>query len=220
MGASNVAKVFAYKEWRDLSHRDARLLLYMANISLDADAPPRFFDRWETLADAIGSLPDRKDFETEEAYVKALSSSRRQIEKALQSLAAAGAIAYSGHARKGVKAEYALSLDPDVGWLCRGMERDKHDGRLKGKWEPFDRASARPKKSVSARPKKSPEPDQKSREVPTKKVGPMSTQEQPQEQGTGSRSPQATNSPAAEARERDRQLQALEALMQTQGENQ
>lgn len=173
----------------------------MAVVSLDDDTPPRFFDHWERIAEAIGSLPDRGDYPTQDAYLKATASAQRQIEKAIQSLAEAGAITYSGQARKGIKAEYALALDPSIGWVCKGMRLDQKDGRLKGVWEPVDRDSARPKKSEIARPKKSPKPDQKSREVPTKKVGPMITQEPPQEQGSGARSPQVVKSPALDLAE-------------------
>ena len=55
MGAQNVARVFVH--WPHLGHREARLLLYMANVSLDADRPPVYFGGWEAAARALGLDP-------------------------------------------------------------------------------------------------------------------------------------------------------------------
>ncbi|ALQ31221.1 hypothetical protein AA310_05810 [Arthrobacter sp. YC-RL1] len=111
MGASNVAMVFAH--WAHLDHREARALTYMANVSLDADFPPVYFGGWEALAAALGADIDSKR-----------ESSRRTAVRVLGALAKAGAIVSSGKARTGVRAEYALALDPKFSFVPSGTGRN------------------------------------------------------------------------------------------------
>ncbi|MGP9031510.1 hypothetical protein ACT17S_00345 [Glutamicibacter mysorens] len=111
MGASNVAKAFTY--WLNLDHREMRALVFMANISLDSGAPPVYFGGWEALAAALGADPEGKR-----------DSARRTAVRVLGSLAKAGAIVSSGQARTGVRAEYALALDPSFTFLPVGKGRE------------------------------------------------------------------------------------------------
>lgn len=111
MGASNVAKVCTY--WRHLKHREARLLMYLANVALDQDVPPVYFGGWEAAAAAIGMDPERKRASSKETFRQAMSLLRE-----------AGAVVTSGQARAGVRAEYALALDPTVTFLPVGTGRD------------------------------------------------------------------------------------------------
>lgn len=101
MGIRNVNKIFTY--WLHLGHREVRLLTYMAAISLDQDEPPVYFGGWEAGAAALGLDPQAKRASAKESF--------RQVSA---SLAAAGAIVSSGHARTGSRAEYAVTLDPNV----------------------------------------------------------------------------------------------------------
>jgi len=110
VGASNVAKVFTY--WRHLNHREARLLTYMANVALDQAVPPVYFGGWEAGATAIGMDPEKKP-----------ASSKETFRQAMSLLRAAGAVVTSGQARAGVRAEYALALDPKVTYLPLGAGR-------------------------------------------------------------------------------------------------
>lgn len=99
MGAQNVAKVFAH--WRHLGHKEARALAFMANTALDADKPPVYFGGWVAVAEALGLDPHGKR-----------SSASEVFRKTLAALVKAGAVVSSGQARLGVRAEYALALDP------------------------------------------------------------------------------------------------------------
>ena len=101
MGAQNVGKVFAY--WRHLGHKEARALTFMALTALDADKPPVYFGGWAAVAEALGLDPDKKHASASEVFRKTLAA-----------LVKAGAVVSSGHARQGVRAEYALALDPAV----------------------------------------------------------------------------------------------------------
>jgi len=209
VGAQNVAKVFTY--WTHLGHRDTRALVYMANVSLDADQPPLYFGGWEALAVAMGLSPDRDDPN---------ESARKQIVKALKVLTDAGVVVSTGAARRGVRAEYALALDPTIAWRCTGLRRDQSDGILKGTWEKANRSSPKVQRhqngvptwdqnGVATRHQNGPEPD-------TKTVPPRSTEEPPKEQARNT-SPQAVKSPGpvdnaaglTESQNRERQLKAL-----------
>ncbi|QOD04881.1 hypothetical protein [Pseudarthrobacter sp. BIM B-2242] len=108
MGATNVAKVFT--NWRHLSHREARALLFMANMALDADKPPVYFGGWSAMADALG-LADA-------------ASAKRMTMQVFAALRAAGATVSSGQARMNVRAEYALALDPEFTYEPRGSGRN------------------------------------------------------------------------------------------------
>ncbi len=107
MGAQNVAKVFA--NWRHLSHREARALLFMANMALDADKPPVYFGGWAAVAEALG-LSDA-------------ASARRMTMQVFAALRAAGATVSSGQARINVRAEYALALEPEFTFEPKGSGR-------------------------------------------------------------------------------------------------
>jgi hypothetical protein len=107
VGATNVAKVFA--NWRHLSHREARALLFMANMALDADKPPVYFGGWSALAEALG-LSDA-------------ASAKRMTMQVFAALRAAGATVSSGQARMNVRAEYALALEPEFTYEPQGSGR-------------------------------------------------------------------------------------------------
>lgn len=111
MGVRNVNKIFVY--WRHLEHRDKVALCFMALTALDADEPPVFWGKWESLAEALGH--DAQD---------APDNARRATTRALTSLKAAGAIVSTGEARPGVHAEYALCLDPAFTFSPFGKGRD------------------------------------------------------------------------------------------------
>jgi hypothetical protein len=111
MGASNVAKVFAY--WRHLDHREVRGLVYMANTSLDQNEPPVYFGGWEALATALGGDPTRNP-----------SNAKRTAMRVLAELRASGAIVSSGEARFNVRAEYAITLDPNETYEPAGKGRE------------------------------------------------------------------------------------------------
>lgn len=87
--------------------------MYMANVALDQDVPPVYFGGWETAAAAIGMDPDTKRASSKETFRQAMSFLRE-----------AGAVVTSGQARAGVRAEYALSLDPAVTYRPVGSGRD------------------------------------------------------------------------------------------------
>ncbi|MGJ5610474.1 hypothetical protein, partial [Micrococcus luteus] len=99
MGATNVAQVFAH--WTHLGHREARLLAFLALVSLDAGNPPVYFGGWADAARAIGLDPEGNP-----------GSARKNVRQAFQRLATAGALVSSGKAHTGRRAEYALTLDP------------------------------------------------------------------------------------------------------------
>lgn len=117
MGASNVARVFAW--WNALSDRDIRALVFMANMALDKDHPPVYYGGWEAIAESMQGC-----------------ASKRTTMKILKSLADAGAIVSSGQARAGVRAEYALALDPGVTFKAVGSGRHVS-------WESVERADPR-----------------------------------------------------------------------------
>lgn len=111
MGAQNVAKVFMY--WRQLDHREARALLFMANTALDKDLPPVYFGGWEALAHAIGHDPSGNKAAAKRAAMRTLSALRKS-----------GAIVSSGQAMYDVRSEYALALDPEATFKPQGKGRN------------------------------------------------------------------------------------------------
>lgn len=111
MGYHNVRKVFAY--WVHLDHRETRALAYMANESRDADTPPIYFGGWEALAYALGANVQGSP-----------ESARKTAMRALGALSKAGAIVSSGQARAGVRANYAIALDPQITFRPVGKGRD------------------------------------------------------------------------------------------------
>lgn len=111
MGATNVTKVFTY--WTHLEHRDARGLAYMANVSIDQHTPPIYFGGWEAVARALGhDAADKPE------------NARRAAVRVIAALSKAGALVSSGQARPGVRAEYALALDPKVTFVPKGQGRN------------------------------------------------------------------------------------------------
>lgn len=111
MGHHNVKKVFAF--WVHLEHRETRALTYMANESRDGDTPPIYFGGWEALAHALGANVQGNP-----------ESARKTAMRALGMLGKAGAIVSSGQARSGVRANYAIALDPAYTFLPTGKGRD------------------------------------------------------------------------------------------------
>lgn len=120
MGATNVSKAFLH--WRPhLTHREMCALLYMANVSLDTDTPPVYYAGWKPLAGALG-------LDAEERSV----STKRAVMRVLGTLADTGAITSSGSAHAGVRAEYALNLDPRHAYRPTTKGRDVQ-------WEAIER---------------------------------------------------------------------------------
>lgn len=152
MGATNVAKVFA--NWRHLSHREARALLFMANMALDADKPPVYFGGWEAVASALGLDCEGRRRSAEEVYRKTLAS-----------LGAAGAVVSSGQAKLGVRAEYALALDPAMTFEPAGTGRNI-------KWTSLPRTE-RPNETLPQVPQRNvaPPPNETLGHVPQQNVG-------------------------------------------------
>lgn len=111
MGAQNVAKVFA--NWRHLSHREARALLFMANTALDADKPPVYFGGWQAVAEALGLDPEGR-----------LENAKEQFRRTIAGLVTSGAVVSSGQAKLKVRAEYALALDPEATFQPAGTGRN------------------------------------------------------------------------------------------------
>lgn len=120
MGASNVAKVFEH--WPHLRYREKVALLFMANTALDADAPPRYWRGWESLALALGFDISNERNATE------------QVRRALADLTEAGAVVSSSRARINIRAEYALALDPAYTFKPCGTGREVT-------WEKIERDS-------------------------------------------------------------------------------
>lgn len=124
MGAQNVAKVFAH--WRHLKHREARALTYMALIALDADKPPVYFGGWKAVAEALGLDTEGKRASSQEAFRQTIAQ-----------LTSAGAVVSSREARLGVRAEYALTLDP--GQSYAKWDHGKAGNGRGISWEPVPR---------------------------------------------------------------------------------
>jgi len=123
MGASNVVKVFTY--WPHLSHREARALLYMANVAYDINAqhpgPPVYYGNWENLAHAMGRPVPTGDLTDAEKKRKATAAS--EVSRVRRALVEMGALIRGPRPRIEVNAEYALALDPAVGYTFSGSGR-------------------------------------------------------------------------------------------------
>lgn len=130
MGAGNVAQVFTH--WTHLGHREARLLAYLALVSLDAGRPPVYFGGWADAARAIG-LPVEANPQ----------SAQRGLRNAIRALTTAGALAPSGKAHTGRRAEYALTLDPARSVVATGTTHGPR-GRTITTWTVVDRATREP----------------------------------------------------------------------------
>jgi len=109
-----------------LNDRPFRALVYMALVSLDDAADPRYWAGWQPLAHACGS-PAPRDCETGTAHTdgerecKECAASQRVVRRAVAGLVAAGAVTLIRRPRKGVNAEYSLRLTavPDGTKKCQ-----------------------------------------------------------------------------------------------------
>ncbi|MEV8148741.1 hypothetical protein AB0O52_11440 [Arthrobacter sp. NPDC080073] len=238
MGAQNVAKVFA--NWRHLSHREARALAFMANMALDADKPPVYFGGWEAVANAIG-------LDT----VSKRSSSKEVFRQTIAKLSLEGAIVSSYQARLGVRAEYALALEPKVTYAKADCGRS---GSGRGvTWVAISREQSgdaigqkfleRPNETLPQVPQQNIAPpanetlphlgQQDVGDCPNETLPPMSTEEpqgglqEEKQGGLSSGSSYVTREPTRAKEnagkgsspieaERNRQLNALEALIENQ----
>ena len=125
MGAGN-AIVVATLWSQYLNDRPFRALVYMALVSLDDAADPRYWAGWQQLAHACGS-PAPRDCETGTAHTdgqrecKECAASQRVVRRAVAGLVTAGAVTLVRRPRKGVNAEYSLRLTavPDGTKKCQ-----------------------------------------------------------------------------------------------------
>lgn len=129
MGATNVVQVFTH--WTHLGHREARLLAYLALVSLDDGRPPVYFGGWADAARAIGLDPEGHP-----------RSAQENLRKTLRRLADAGALVPSGKAHAGRRAEYALTLDPSRTVAATGTARGPR-GHSVTTWTVLDRATGK-----------------------------------------------------------------------------
>ncbi|WP_271395912.1 hypothetical protein [Neomicrococcus lactis] len=113
-----------FDTWPGIKGRDKTALVYMASKSIDGARPPRFFGDWKDLAWAIGY----------DAWNKNPDTARAAVKQVLKSLRDAGVIVTSGNAGLGVKAEYALSLEPGVTYVP--VTNGRHV-----EWNPVERAA-------------------------------------------------------------------------------
>ncbi|NMR29934.1 hypothetical protein [Crystallibacter degradans] len=192
MGASNVAKVFEH--WNHLDHRNARGLAYMANVSMDGDTPPVYWGGWESLAKAVGQTTEDKP-----------ETARRTAVRVLSALCKAGALVSSGQARPGVRAEYAVTLDPDHTFKPAGKGKEIS-------WSKVERAPRRetptvpPPETVSVPPPETPTVptwDSYGPEPETARCTPRNNtqeqhKEQLEEQQIGTQASKSVDSPAAD----------------------
>jgi hypothetical protein len=134
MGAGNVKLVFAH--WAHLDGQAFKVLTYMALTTKDADQPPRYWDRWETLAVAIGRLvPDEREGD-ENARLER-QAALRAVNRATAELVTAGALSVIHRSSPGRNTVYELSLtgpgtldaDRRVNKPRRSMERSTVSGR-------------------------------------------------------------------------------------------
>lgn len=113
MGATNVAKVFIHWPGK-LTHRELAALAFMANISLDRDDPPVYYGGLQALIDALGLAREGCSPD----------SASRNVKNVVKGLRNAGCIISSGQARQGIRAEYALALDPETTYIPVGSGRN------------------------------------------------------------------------------------------------
>jgi hypothetical protein len=126
----------------------------MANMALDADKPPVYFGGWQAVASALGLDCEGRRKSAEEVYRKTLAS-----------LGTAGAVVSSGQAKLGVRAEYALALDPAMTFEPAGTGRNI-------KWIPLPRTE-RPNETLPQVPQQNtaPPPNETLGHVPQQNVG-------------------------------------------------
>lgn len=101
MGYSNANR--AFEDWSHLGHRDGRLLAYMALCTDDRDAVPVYWGGWAKAAAALGVDP-----------VFNTANAKKIFQQSIAKLRKAGAVVSSGHAGPGQRAEYAITLDPEM----------------------------------------------------------------------------------------------------------
>lgn len=182
MGASNAMQV--YTHWTHLGHREARLLTYLALVSLDDGRPPVYFGGWAAAAQALGLDPEGNP-----------RSAQENVRKSFKVLTSRGAVVPSGVAHSGRRAEYALTLDPARSVLPSGSAMGAH-GRAVTLWTPVERGTGHPV-DKSRRIWESPtetvgqcptelvglKPHRTGGESPTELVGPRKNEEPHQEHG-------------------------------------
>ncbi|GAB3621792.1 hypothetical protein GCM10027417_30540 [Glutamicibacter endophyticus] len=108
-----------------VSNRDAMGFMPMCLSAKDDDIPRTYWGGLEPIANAVGA-----DWQGNPA------SAKRTAMKIIKSLTDAGLIVSSGQARMGVRAEYAITLDPKLTYRPIGSGRAV-------KWEPVPRADPR-----------------------------------------------------------------------------
>ncbi|MFJ2621359.1 hypothetical protein [Glutamicibacter sp. NPDC087344] len=244
MGASNVAKVFIHWADSSLTPLEKLALIYMANVALDADAPPVYFGGSAALADALGEdgnalrnryapVDDEDAQRTQQRKAKAVEEKVRRI---LTALGKAGAVVSSNDAHRSRSNDYALCLDPGISY--KPIERVRVDKYLRMAWEPVDNRSS-PTKLVGHPSKETVGHKHKtcgalSKETvgqhPTKTVGPRSKEDPTNEymeekiqsvsQLTTAREAEFLDDdePRTPEQERQRQLAALKPMMQAESE--
>lgn len=110
MGAGNVKLVFA--NWAHLEHHPFRVLVYMALTTKDTDQPARYWDRWESLAVALGRMvPDETD--GDETVRLDRQAALRAVNRATAELLNAGAVTLAQRASPGRNTVYELNLMPE-----------------------------------------------------------------------------------------------------------
>lgn len=198
MGAGNVKRVFG--DWsRLLKDRETLVLVHMALTSKDGETPPRYYKGWQAIAEAIGLDPDSK-------------TAPELVRRSIQALVDAGALVPSGRAYAGVRAEYALALDLNATWQpTLGDGREVGWSRVDRSGAPTDRrgnkdrkaptnrggsANPKPPQTVGARAPtdRREEPPQIVGKSPHELWGPRSNEEQLEENGEESSSPQVGTS--------------------------
>ncbi|WP_369044712.1 hypothetical protein [Sinomonas sp. P10A9] len=205
MGASNIASAFAY--WRQkLTPQHFIALVHMALVAKDSDQPPRYWGTWQDIAKAMGHEPGRED-------EKAWESARKLEERAIRALVRTGVIVSTKAAskEKGIRAEYALALEPDRTWRCVRLEKGAEDGIVRGVWEPSLREQMVPTQGNKSFPVKGTDGSSSG----NKSTGPRSSQEPDQEQSQDNITSQSdlTSARAREEAERQRQMAELEQRM-------
>lgn len=110
MGAGNVKLVFA--NWAHLEHHPFRVLLYMALTTKDTVHPARYWDRWESLAVALGRMvPDETDGDEQVRLER--QAALRAVNRATAELLNTGAVTLAQRASPGRNTVYELNLMPD-----------------------------------------------------------------------------------------------------------
>jgi hypothetical protein len=111
VGIQNVTRAFDH--WGHLGHKEMRMLLYMAKMTKDDAQPPVYYAGWEVLSMSLGL-----------DYRARPESAKRNVMATLGKLRSAGAVVSSGSAHSGVRAEYALCLNPETGYAPEGVGRN------------------------------------------------------------------------------------------------